>query len=99
MAYLQKSMYKEGMAEFEKELAISPGNPVALSELGYAYAVAGRRAEAQKVLDQLNELSKQKYVPAVAHGRESMWALGRRTRHSSGWKRLMRTALQVSCKH
>ena len=58
-------MYKEGIAEFEKALAISPGNTSALSGLGYAYAVAGRRAEAQKVLDQLNELSKQKYVPAV----------------------------------
>ena len=58
-------MYKEGIAEFEKALAISPDNPRALSRLGYAYAVAGRRAEAQKVLDQLNELSKQKYVPQV----------------------------------
>ena len=29
-----------------------------------AYALAGRRAEAQKVLNQLNELSKQKYVPS-----------------------------------
>ena len=42
---------------------------VALSGLGYAYAVAGRRAEAQKVLDKLNELSKQKYVPAVCRAR------------------------------
>jgi Flp pilus assembly protein TadD len=56
-------MYKEGIAEFEKVLAISPGNPSGLLDLGYAYAVTGRRAEAQKALDQLNELSKQKYVP------------------------------------
>jgi TolB-like protein/Tfp pilus assembly protein PilF len=60
-AYLQKSMYREGIAEFEKALAISPGNTQALWRLGYAYAVTGRRAEAQKVLD---ELSKKKYVPA-----------------------------------
>jgi len=32
--------------------------------LGRGYAAAGRRAEAQKVLDQLNEFSKEKYVPA-----------------------------------
>ena len=63
-AYVQKSMYKEGIAESEKALAISPNNTQALSGLGYAYAAAGRRLEAQKVLDQLNELSKQKYVPA-----------------------------------
>jgi Flp pilus assembly protein TadD len=66
MAYLQKSMYKEAIAEREKELLVTPSNPYALSGLGYAYAVAGRRAEAQKVLDKLNQLSKQKYVPAWA---------------------------------
>jgi serine/threonine protein kinase/tetratricopeptide (TPR) repeat protein len=59
LAYLQKSMYKEGIAEFEMEF----------SSLGYAYAVAGRRTEAQQVLDKLNQLSKQKYVPAVSMAR------------------------------
>jgi tetratricopeptide (TPR) repeat protein len=34
LAYLQKSMYQEGIAEFEKALVISPGNPLALSGLG-----------------------------------------------------------------
>jgi serine/threonine protein kinase/Tfp pilus assembly protein PilF len=64
-AYFQKSMYKEALAEFEKELMIFPGSTGALSYLGYAYAVEGRRSEAQKILDQLNELSKQKYVPVT----------------------------------
>jgi tetratricopeptide (TPR) repeat protein len=59
-------MYKEGIAELEKALAISPGYTPVLSGIGYAYAVAGIRAEAQKMLDKLNELSKQKYVPAVS---------------------------------
>ena len=62
LAYLQKSMCKEGVAEFEKGLLISPGNPNVLGQLGYAYAVSGRRAEAQRVLDKLNQLSKRKYV-------------------------------------
>jgi serine/threonine protein kinase/Tfp pilus assembly protein PilF len=61
-AYLQKSMYKEGIAEIEKELVISPNSPAALAQLGYGYALEGKRAEAQKVLDQLNERSKQRYV-------------------------------------
>ena len=65
MAYVQKSMYKEATAEFEKALVNSLGSPYVLSELGYAYALSGRRAEAQKALDRLNELSKQKYVPAA----------------------------------
>ena len=64
-AYLQKSMYKEGIAEFEKELVISRHRAYALAWLGYAYAVTGRRTEAQKLLDRLNRLSKQEYVPAL----------------------------------
>jgi adenylate cyclase len=65
-AYVQKSMYKEGIAECEKELVVSPRHPYALSGLGYAYAVAGRSAEAQMVLDQLNAILAQKYVPAIS---------------------------------
>lgn len=65
MAYLKKSIYKESMMDFEKGVAISPGDTLALTGLGYGYAVTGRRAEAQKVLDQLNKLSKQRHVPAA----------------------------------
>jgi TolB-like protein len=66
LAYVQKSMRKEGIAEFEKALVISPGDAMPLGQLGMAYALSGKRAEAQKVLDHLNELSKQRYVPAMA---------------------------------
>jgi TolB-like protein/DNA-binding winged helix-turn-helix (wHTH) protein/Tfp pilus assembly protein PilF len=65
VSYLKKSMYKEGMREFEKGVAISPDDTVVLTGLGYGYAVTGKRAEAQKVLDKLNRLSKQQYVSAV----------------------------------
>jgi serine/threonine protein kinase/tetratricopeptide (TPR) repeat protein len=64
LAYIQKSMYEESIAELEKAVAISPIN-LSLTCLGYGYAAAGRRLEAQKVLDQLNEISKEKYVPAL----------------------------------
>jgi len=63
-AYVQKSLFNEAVVECEKPLAISSGNALALAGLGFASARAGRKAETQKVLDQLNELSKQKYVPA-----------------------------------
>ena len=63
-AYLSKSMYSEGTAEFEVVLAMSRGN-AGLPDLGYAYAVAGSRTEAGKVLDRLNTRSKQKYVSPV----------------------------------
>src|SRR5712692_5208463 len=64
MAYVQKSMYKEAAVEFDKALVSYPDNQYVLSELGYAHAQAGKRAEAQKALDRLNDLAKQKYVPA-----------------------------------
>jgi TolB-like protein/DNA-binding winged helix-turn-helix (wHTH) protein/Tfp pilus assembly protein PilF len=65
IAYLKKSMYKEGKADLEKGVAIAPASEVALTGLGYGYAVAGRRAEAHRILDKLNELSKQKYVSPI----------------------------------
>jgi eukaryotic-like serine/threonine-protein kinase len=60
-AYLQKSANQQAFAELEKALSIAPGNTQVLWRLGYADALTGRRAEAQKVLD---DLSKKKYVPA-----------------------------------
>ncbi len=45
------------------------------------------------MLDQLTELSKEKYVPGDGTGRESIRVLEKRTRHSSGWKRLLRNTL------
>jgi TolB-like protein/DNA-binding winged helix-turn-helix (wHTH) protein/tetratricopeptide (TPR) repeat protein len=65
VAYLKKSMYKEGMTDFQRAVKISPGDTLALTGLGYGYAVTGRGAEAQKVLDKFNELSKEKYISAV----------------------------------
>ena len=42
--------------------ALSGGNPVYLSSLGHAYALAGNVVEARKVLGELHELSKHRYV-------------------------------------
>jgi serine/threonine protein kinase/Flp pilus assembly protein TadD len=47
MSYMNKSMFKEGIAELEKAAAF-PGNGVGRQFLAYAYAVAGRKAEAEK---------------------------------------------------
>jgi TolB-like protein/DNA-binding winged helix-turn-helix (wHTH) protein len=65
MAYIQKSMGREAMEEFDKGAAISPNNTEALTGLGYGYGMTGRKVEAQRVLDKLNELSKHQYVSPV----------------------------------
>ena len=61
LAYEQKGMYREAIAEFEKGVKLS-GSPLMLALLGHAYAVSGKRAEAQRVLDDLQELQSQRYV-------------------------------------
>jgi len=62
-AYEQKSMFEEAIAEFQKGIDLSGGNPVYLAALGHALAVARKREEAEKVLEELKEQSKRRYVP------------------------------------
>ena len=52
------------MAELHNAVVQSIGNLVLLSSLGFAYARAGRRDEALKILDQLKARSKQEPVAA-----------------------------------
>jgi tetratricopeptide (TPR) repeat protein len=61
-AYVQKGRYAEAIAAFQKALKLNPDNPYFLGPLGRAYAVSGRQDEALKILDQLKELSKRRYV-------------------------------------
>src|SRR5258705_11739418 len=42
---------------------IIASNPTGIGYLGFVYAAAGKKAEAQRVLDQLKESSKQRHVP------------------------------------
>jgi len=52
----------DAVAEFQKAQAYMGDDPETLAALGNAYAAAGRRADAQKVLDQLRERSQHSYV-------------------------------------
>jgi len=63
-AYFGKSMYEEALIEFQKEREISKGAQ-AWTELyiGGTYVEMGKPDEAQRVLDNLLERSKQEYVP------------------------------------
>ncbi len=61
-AYEQKSMYEEAITEFQKAVACSGDSARMRSELGHAYGLAGKRDEAEKILNELKELSKQQYV-------------------------------------
>ena len=62
LAYLDKGMYKEAIASCEEAAVPVSASPYAISALGYVYAVAGKKAEAQNVRDRLQKLSEQKYL-------------------------------------
>jgi tetratricopeptide (TPR) repeat protein len=54
--YLAKGMYEEAITEQKRAIALDKRSRRA-AWLGHAYAVAGKRAEAQKILDELKELA------------------------------------------
>jgi serine/threonine protein kinase/tetratricopeptide (TPR) repeat protein len=47
-AYVKKGMYDSAIAEFQKAMAIDNSPPARLAVFAYAYAVSGKKAEAQK---------------------------------------------------
>jgi serine/threonine-protein kinase len=61
-----EGMPEEAVVAGEKALRLSAGLPLARGWAGYALAMAGRKAEAIAILDQLEELSLERYVPASA---------------------------------
>jgi Flp pilus assembly protein TadD len=68
LVYLQKPTLGDAVAELQRAVGLEGGNPRYMTSLGIAYAKAGKRSEASKILDDLQGLSKRRYVPANAEG-------------------------------
>jgi len=62
--YLEKGMYPEAISELETAVRLSGEGTLALAMLGHGLASGGRSEDARKVLDQLIERSKTRYVPS-----------------------------------
>ena len=62
MAYEQKRMYPEAIAEFEKARSLSKDGPAYVATLGHAYAVAGRVVDARRCLESMREMAKVRFV-------------------------------------
>jgi tetratricopeptide (TPR) repeat protein len=60
LVYEQKGMYAEAIAEFEMGVKLS-GSPLMMALLGHAYAASGKKAEARRIVTELDQ-QKQKYV-------------------------------------
>ncbi len=65
MAYAQSGRLREAVVELEAARLLD-NSPRMMSGLGYAYGASGQRAKAQKIIQELNELSKQRYVSPFA---------------------------------
>jgi tetratricopeptide (TPR) repeat protein len=61
-AYEQKARYEDAIAELQKGLTLSGGESEMAGALGHAYAVSGKRGEAEQALAALKERSAQHYV-------------------------------------
>jgi tetratricopeptide (TPR) repeat protein len=56
---------QEACAEFEKGVELSHGDPVASAYLARCYALTHREAEARKILSELEQASKERYISAA----------------------------------
>jgi tetratricopeptide (TPR) repeat protein len=65
-AYLEKSRFEDAVEVLQKALLISKGAAPVKARLGFAYAKGGRMEEAKKILHDLEEDSKERYITPVA---------------------------------
>jgi TolB-like protein/DNA-binding winged helix-turn-helix (wHTH) protein/Tfp pilus assembly protein PilF len=61
-AYEQKGMLEEAIAEFEKASSVAGGGSMYAASLAHALGLAGRRAEALKVLEDLSNRAERGFV-------------------------------------
>jgi Flp pilus assembly protein TadD len=71
-AYEQLGVFSSAIAEFEKVVELPQRHPTYLADLGHGYAIAGRRADALRTLDELTEMSSQRYVGREASRRSTL---------------------------
>jgi serine/threonine protein kinase/tetratricopeptide (TPR) repeat protein len=64
LAYEQKQVLDAAIEEFKKAISLSGGSPLMKAALGRAYAKSQKKHEANEILNELDELSKQQYVSA-----------------------------------
>ncbi len=66
LAYAQKKMYPEAIAAFQRVEGRWGRQPAVLARLAWVYGLAGRKHDAQRLIDELNEIARHRYVrPAL----------------------------------
>jgi TolB-like protein/DNA-binding winged helix-turn-helix (wHTH) protein/Flp pilus assembly protein TadD len=65
-AYGEKRMYPEAVAAFQRVGGQWGREPIVIANLAWIYGLAGKKHEAQKLIDELNEVARHRYVaPAL----------------------------------
>jgi len=94
IVYEQKGMFDEALAAYQKAVNASERTSGILAALGHTYAVSGRRGEALKILDELKEMSEQKYVSpydlavpytGLGENERATEQLGKAHKERAGW--------------
>jgi len=60
--YIQRGNYKEALASFQKAFKFTGGVPWSLGWLGFTYGISGEKDKAEKVFQDLLDLSKERYI-------------------------------------
>ncbi len=61
-AYTQRGNFTDAIGELQTAVKLLKRAPWGLTMLGYAYARAGKRAEARKIIAELTEMARERYV-------------------------------------
>ena len=64
--YEQKGKLPEAVAQFQKAVQIENSIPEVLAALGHGYGMSGRKADALKIIRDLQERSKKEFVPSYS---------------------------------
>ena len=67
LACAHRSLHADAVAAFQHAITFSGGIPYAVAGLGYVYALAGRREDAQQVLADLRERAAREYVSSFCY--------------------------------
>jgi tetratricopeptide (TPR) repeat protein len=57
-------MHREAVAELRHANELSNSSPAIMMQLGFAYAIAGKKSDARKLLAEIIRLSRKSYVPS-----------------------------------
>ena len=66
VAYLQKGAYRDAITHLQRAVDLTNGFPLYQAELAYIYAVAGDRAQAGRILANLESRSRRQYVSSYS---------------------------------